>query len=72
VREWDNTKAALVLKRKRCHAIVRTDPSIDLESLTERLGVDERSVLRWRAELRNARGKSRGHNAPRRRPRRLL
>lgn len=39
-------------KRRRCLAICLKDPGIPLEALVERLGADERSVLRWRAEVR--------------------
>lgn len=75
MREWENSKAALIIKRRRCSEILRKDPDIELEALVERLGVEERSVLRWRAAERKRRSKSRAansHNRPRRRRPRLL
>ena len=63
------SKEAMSLKRRRCLAIVHADPSIELDALIERLGVDQRSVLRWRAEARARRFSK--HSAPRRRPRKL-
>lgn len=52
MQKFQESLSSSAMKRKRCHAICQADPTVTVEQLMERLGVDERSVLRWRAEFR--------------------
>lgn len=65
------SKEALRFRRARAHHIVKRDPSISVEALVERLGVDERSAFRWRNEALATRKEHRRGRRAVLRPRRL-
>lgn len=70
VQKFQESLSSSAMKRKRCHEICAADPTVTVEQLTERLAVDERSILRWRAEFRAQHSRARPQRLPLR-PKRL-